>query len=204
VAAHPRVACVAGVDTSPQLVQEARRLSAGQQNVTFREGDAGSLSFADECFDVAILHTVLSHVVEPRAALREAWRVLRPGGWLALFDGDYASITCAAGAHDPLQVCVEAMRLAYINDIWLGRRMPLLASEAGFVDCRYRSYSYSQTAAPDYLLSIVARGADTMAATGVIGSQLAEALKAESRRRVQCGQFFGAITYGSVVARKPA
>jgi ubiquinone/menaquinone biosynthesis C-methylase UbiE len=204
VAAHPNVACAVGVDPSPLLVEHARRHSTAFPNLDFRQGDGCDLPFAGESFDVAILHTVLSHLEQPQAALREAHRVLQPGGWLAIFDGDYASVTCATGVLDPLQLCVDAMRSSYINDIWLGRRLPLLAAATGFVDCRYRTYNYIQTAAPDYFLTIVDRGADTLAASGTIGEQLAAALKAEARRRVDCGQFFGSIAYASLLARKPA
>ncbi len=42
-----------------------------------------------------------------------------------------------------------------------------------------------------------------LALSGKIGEELAEALKAEARRRVTDGSFIGHITYTSLVARKP-
>jgi hypothetical protein len=45
---------------------------------------------------------------------------------------------------------------------------------------------------PDYVLSIADRGADTLAADGRIGRELADALKAEARRRVAARSFFRA------------
>jgi hypothetical protein len=47
-------------------------------------------------------------------------------------------------------------------------------------------------------------GADALAASGRIGADLADALKAEARRRVASGQYFGHIAYMSLVAHKPA
>jgi hypothetical protein len=47
------------------------------------------------------------------------------------------------------------------------------------------------------------RGADLLRAAGQIGDALAAALKAEARRRVDVGAFFGQIAYASLIARKP-
>ena len=44
-------------------------------------------------FDAAVAHTLVSHVRDPLAVLAEAARVTRPGGCVAVFDGDYASLT---------------------------------------------------------------------------------------------------------------
>jgi hypothetical protein len=54
------------------------------------------------------------------------------------------------------------------------------------------------------MLTIVDRGADLLCGSGQIGEETAAALKAEARRRVMAGTFFGHIAYGSLVARKPA
>ena len=53
------------------------------------------------------------------------------------------------------------------------------------------------------MLTIVERGADMRCASRRIGDATAAALKAEARRRVDAGTFFGHIAYGSLVARKP-
>ena len=40
-----------------------------------------------------LTHTVISHVADPAAFLREAIRLARPAGQIILHDGDYASLT---------------------------------------------------------------------------------------------------------------
>ena len=55
-------------------------------------GDARALDLPDGHFDVVVAHTLLSHVDEPVRVLEEARRVLRPGGTLVVFDGDYATL----------------------------------------------------------------------------------------------------------------
>ncbi len=47
-------------------------------------------------------------------------------------------------------------------------------------------------------------GADALVASGRIGAELAAALKAEARRRVASGEYFGHIAYASLVAHNPA
>jgi SAM-dependent methyltransferase len=150
-----------------------------------------------------VVHRVLSHVPGPEQVLAEAFRVLRPGGKLAAFDGDYATITLATGDVDPLQTCVDAFRPAYITDAWVVRRLPALVRDAGFAHGRLRSHGYVQIEDPDYMLSIADRGADALAASGTIGPALADALKAEARRRVAEHAFFGHVAYASLIAGKP-
>jgi hypothetical protein len=53
------------------------------------------------------------------------------------------------------------------------------------------------------MLSVVDRGADILHAPGAIAQETAGALKAEARRRVEAGTFFGHIAYASLTARKP-
>jgi SAM-dependent methyltransferase len=204
LAAWPGVGEVVGADPSPLLLERARELAAGVAGLSFLEADGRALGLPDAAFDAVVLHTVLSHVPEPERVLAEAFRVLRAGGRLAVFDGDYATITFATGEHDPLEACAAAFASAYINDAWLVRRLPELVGGAGFTGARLRSHGFVQTAEPDYMLSIAARGADTLAATGRIGAELAEALKAEGARRVSAGAFFGHIAYASLIATRPA
>jgi arsenite methyltransferase len=171
--------------------------------VAFEEADGRALRQPDHAFDVVVFHTTLTHVPQPDRALSEAFRVLRPGGTLAICDGDYATITVALGEYDPLQACIDAMKAAFLNDMWLVRRLPTLLRAAGFDVLRSRSHGYIQTSHPEYMLTLVDRGADTLASEGRIGSELCASLKAEARRRAEAGEFFGFIGFASLIVRRP-
>jgi hypothetical protein len=122
---------------------------------------------------------------------------------LAIFDGDYATVTCACGDFDPLQACVEACVDNLVHDRWLVRRLPRLVRAAGFELGRFRSHSYVEAPASDgYMLAILDRGADALLASGRITPEAAEALKAEGHRRSDAAEFFGHIAYASLIARK--
>jgi ubiquinone/menaquinone biosynthesis C-methylase UbiE len=194
---------VVGMDLAPSLLDRARELAADLPNLRFEQADAGSLPFTDETFDVAVFDSTLSHVPEPERALAEVFRVLRPSGWLAAFDGDYATTTVALSDHDPLQVCVDAMMANSVNDRRVMRRLPTLVRECDFQLARIRSHGFIETGDGGYMLTVIDRGADTQRASGNIGEGLATALRAEARRRVSAGAFFGHIAYVSLIARKP-
>jgi len=204
LAAWPGVVEAVGVDPSPVFVAKGRELGAGLATLAFEEADGRSLPFATNAFDTVVFHTTLGHVTEPDAMLHEGVRVLRPGGCLAVFDGDYATGTLATGAGDPLDACAEAFRAHFIHDPWLVRRLPRLVQSAGVrLEC-VRSHGYVEAPVPGFMLSgWVDLGADALVASGRIGADMAAALKAEARRRVASGEFFGHIAYMSVVARKP-
>ncbi|MEW8978274.1 MAG: class I SAM-dependent methyltransferase [Symbiobacterium sp.] len=72
-----------GVDVVPHYEEEARAM-ATEKNLAdraeFLTADATQLPFADDFFDVIIANDVMEHVAEPEAVLREAFRVLKPGG----------------------------------------------------------------------------------------------------------------------------
>jgi ubiquinone/menaquinone biosynthesis C-methylase UbiE len=196
-------ASVVGVDPSPVFLARARELGRAHANLSFVEGDARSLPLEDDSVDVVVFHTTLCHIPGPELALAEARRVLVPGGQLVVFDGDYATTTVALGEIDPLQACADEAVASLVHDRWLVRRLPRLLRDAGCTVTAVASYGFVDADEPEYMLTILGRGADALVAAGRIGPDLAEALKAEARRRADSGEFFGHIAYAAVFARKP-
>jgi ubiquinone/menaquinone biosynthesis C-methylase UbiE len=81
-----RGAQVTGVDLSEQMIGHARRQeTTSPLGIDFRVGDAQTLAgLADGAFAGVVANLSLNNVDDLDAAVHAVWRVLRPGGWLAL------------------------------------------------------------------------------------------------------------------------
>jgi len=82
----PHVAHVIGVDASQEMLTAARSRLHDLENVELRTGALESLPLDDNSLDAATLVLVLHHLASPVDALREAGRVLKPGGRLLIVD----------------------------------------------------------------------------------------------------------------------
>ena len=129
---------VIGLDASPEVVAQAEDYAAGAgaTNVHFEVGDLFALGHDDATFDVVHAHQVLQHLDEPRAALAELRRVLRPGGLLAARDSDYGGFVWAPA--DPLLDRWLQLYLAVTarngHNARIGPSLLGLARAAGFDD----------------------------------------------------------------------
>jgi ArsR family transcriptional regulator len=82
----PFVHRVLAVDRSGEMLQAARRRLREYPNVEVRRGELESLPIGDAELDAATLLLVLHHLPGPADALREAARVLKPGGRILICD----------------------------------------------------------------------------------------------------------------------
>ncbi|MBV9378852.1 MAG: class I SAM-dependent methyltransferase [Alphaproteobacteria bacterium] len=81
---------VTGVDFAPAMLAEARRKAAQHgAEIRFEEADAEQLPFASGSFDLVVSRHVLWTLPHPEMAIDEWIRVLRPGGRLAVIDGQF-------------------------------------------------------------------------------------------------------------------
>ena len=78
---------VTGIDRSPEMLRLARaKLAEAKTPVEFRQADVGTLPIVDASADTVVMHQVLHYIPAPEVALREAARIVAPGGRLLIVD----------------------------------------------------------------------------------------------------------------------
>ncbi len=78
---------ITGLDISRSFVEIARRNAVEEKTpVDFQLGDAAHTSFADDTFDFILCRAAFKNFSEPVQAIREMYRVLKPGGRALIID----------------------------------------------------------------------------------------------------------------------
>jgi ubiquinone/menaquinone biosynthesis C-methylase UbiE len=123
---------VIGVDMTPEMVARARENAekTGATNVEFRLGEIEHLPVADASIDVILSNCVVNLSPDKPAVFREAYRVLKPGGRLAISDM-VATGTLPAALRADLDSYTGCVGGATAISV-----LEKMLSEAGFVDVR--------------------------------------------------------------------
>ncbi len=125
---------VIGVDATPEMVSKARRLAArnGFRNVDFRLGEIENLPVADRSIDVIISNCVINLSPEKQRVFEEAFRVLKPGGRVAISD-----VVATAELPDEMRGDLELYTGCIAGASMIDDLVEMLG-QAGFVNIRIK------------------------------------------------------------------
>lgn len=156
---------VIGVDMTPEMIALARRNAAkiGLDHVEFRLGDIEHLPVADASIDVVISNCVINLAPDKPAVFREAFRVLAPGGRLAISDMVAIGDLPAAIAEDPAAYTGCIAGAAAVGDL---KRM---IADAGFTNVTVGIRTGSR--------ELVEEWSPETGAASIVASALIEAVK---------------------------
>ena len=101
------------IDINADQVEVARKRIENEQlkNVRFQVSSATQTTLESNQFDMVTCRFLLMHLSQPNAALHEMIRILKPGGILAVEEGDFSSLFCWQ-AVPAFQRCMHIYRLA--------------------------------------------------------------------------------------------
>jgi SAM-dependent methyltransferase len=139
----PRVGRGTGIDMTPAMLEEARKLAADKHlaNIDWRQGDVTSLPYPDAAFTIIVTRYSFHHFLDPLAVLREMIRVCAPGGRIVVVD------TCSS--EEPAKAA-EFNRLEKLRDPSHVRNLTQtelrgLFAEAGLPEPRISAYELRDT-----------------------------------------------------------
>jgi ubiquinone/menaquinone biosynthesis C-methylase UbiE len=131
---------VIGVDMTPEMLSKARENAEkmGTTNVEFRLGEIEHLPVADNSVDVIISNCVINLSPEKGQVIKDAYRVLKPGGRLAISD-----VVATCEIPEQLQEQAELMTGCISGAVHIDRIRNLLV-ETGFKDVSIEIKPYSK------------------------------------------------------------
>ena len=204
-----------GVDMAESEIELATAVAeaGGHTNATYRVADVTNLPFDDDFFDVAHCHNVLMHVPDTAAVLREAKRVLKPGGLLACRE-----MICESSFTHPHYGVLrrawdmfEDLLTADDGHPQMGKELKGHVIEAGFTNARISGSSdiYSTPEDIEFIYGFVNRWflapeiMDAAIKYGASTKELCDAIgEAYARWKNDPGGLVS-IAYGEVIAFKP-
>jgi ubiquinone/menaquinone biosynthesis C-methylase UbiE len=191
---------VIGIDHSSKMIELARRLTVAEgldSGVRYQTGDAQVVDYPDDTFDVVLAHKVLSHVADPLAALKETRRVIKPGGMLAVFDGDYASLTFAHPDAELAKRAEGVLQEILCTNPRVMRDLPRFLQQAGLELTLVQAHVYANIG---FLAQVPEAYATALAGSDRLLTEEVERWQSGQVQAAAGGTFFGASNYYTFLA----
>ena len=132
---------VVGMDLAESQIELARKRAADGklENARFVAGSIYEMPFGDKEFDAVFAHTVFEHLKEPLPAMREIWRVLKPGGFVGLRSPDWGGFIVHPLSPEirSAMELFESIQMTNGGDVLAGRKLKEWTIAAGFREVKW-------------------------------------------------------------------
>ena len=193
---------LAGVDRSRTVLAAARRLCRGT-GINLREADGAKLPFTDGGFDVTLAITLLLHVADPAAVVREMARVTRPGGRVALQDQDFGTVVVTHQDRALTARILDGVVDKLYEEPHSGRRLPGLLRAAGLDRVRLRTGVFQDTTLEPYTRTFLERRADHAVRFGLVAPPEAQRWLDGFSVLARQGAFVFTVNFYGAIGVKP-
>jgi ubiquinone/menaquinone biosynthesis C-methylase UbiE len=196
---------VVGFDSSDAMLDEARRRHGDRAgHLCFTRALAEALGVADSVFDGLRTDRVYVHLPDPAAAVREAVRVVKPGGRIVVSEPDMASFWCTASDADAGREFAQGIAES-LDNAAVARDLFHLLRDGGLVDVQLHVWPLVLTdpAPAERVINFQAIG-ETLIAQGRLDEQQVRGWLGDMRSRVENDRFLGGLNFFIVVGEKPA
>jgi DNA polymerase III delta prime subunit len=145
---------------------------------------------------------LVSHVADPLTVLQELARIVRPGGTIGVFDGDYASLTFGSDDVEKGKADDEAIINSIVTNPRVMRQMPGLLRDADLELMASFEHVVADIGKAEFWASGVESFVLLLPKSGAMTEAQAQAWGKSMFERSEQGVFFGACNYYSYVARR--
>lgn len=197
---------VVGIDPSRVFVRAARRLAREHglnRGVRFAVGDGRRIRFADGTFDATLAVTVLLHVPDADAVLREMVRVTRPGGVVAVQDQDFGTLALAHPDRALTRRILDRVAQRVYADPWSGRTLFGRLRRLGLERVRLLTDAYQDTRLEEWTRSMLERRAENAVRLGIVSARQARRWLAAIETQRETGAFVFTLNFYGVAGVKP-
>ena len=193
---------VFGVDPSADMRESAARRCSGRSNIGILDGTATHLPLADASIGKAVAVQVFEYLDDIPAALKEAKRVLSPGGRLVIGDMHWDSLVWNSDFPDRMMQMIGAWD-KHLSNRRVPALLPRMLVDAGFeVETIAPLAIFDATLRPDGLANMLIHLMQPYALqNGLVEEGQIQSWADEQRRLAASGRFFFSINHFVVVGR---
>jgi len=189
---------IVGLDISPEMTIEARKYALAEgigPEVAFNTGAAEALPYPDASFDGVIAARLLLHAADPEMVIREAKRVVKPGGRVMVMDWDFDTVAVDHPNRELTRRLLHWRSDQHGGNNWSGRQLWRHMQHTGFQSLSVYPLVSVVHSEVEGLTQSLWRAAQVAYEAGAISASEREGWEAYLKSQIRTGSFFASIVY---------